>query len=140
MLEVRECANWPNARPAQFASPEREAQKAALLDLRHLALVLVDRQLEPPAEVGGQTGFDALARPNAFDQHQQVIGIPCKTVPPSFQFPVQIVEQDVGQQRQEHATYTRDNLEFERQISLVGSESVLELRRNRKYAWWYARW
>ena len=49
-------------RPAQLAPLEGEAEELALLDLGHLALLLVDRQPEP-AKVRGETGFDSLACP-----------------------------------------------------------------------------
>jgi len=63
MLEVRE----GGIRPPQLAPLEGETEEHAVVDLRHLALLLVDRQFELPVEVRGQTGFDTLARPFALD-------------------------------------------------------------------------
>jgi hypothetical protein len=37
----------------------------------------------------------------AFDQDHQIVGITGKAQPPTFQFPVQVIEQDVSQQRRE---------------------------------------
>ena len=106
MLEVRECG----IRPTQLVLLERESKEHAVVDLGHLALLLVDRQLEPSVEIRGETGLDALAGPYALDQNHQVVGVPRKAVSPSFQFPVQIVEQDVGQQRRQGAALRRPQL------------------------------
>ena|SRR5690242_9196458 len=57
MLEVGEGTR----RPAQLNSTEFESQEHALVDRRHLALVLVDRQLKSPGEKGSNAAFDALA-------------------------------------------------------------------------------
>jgi len=106
VLEVGE----GSIRPAQFLLPEGESQKDALLDLCHLALLLVDRQFELPAEVGGETGLDALAGPFALDQNHEVVGVPRKAVASPFQRPIQIVKQDVGQQRREGSALRRSQL------------------------------
>ena len=81
-----------------------------MVDLCHLALLLVDRQFELPVEVRGQIGFDTLACPLALDQHHQVVGIAHEAMPPSFQFPIQIVKQDIGQQWREGAALRRSQL------------------------------
>jgi hypothetical protein len=127
VFEVRE----GGIRPTQFAPLEGKAEEYTLVDLRHLALLLVDRQFEPPIKVRGQIGFDTLACPFALDQHHQVVGITHETMPSPLQFPIQIVKQNVGQQWREHATYTKDNFEFERQIALCRSDSMLDMRRKR---------
>jgi hypothetical protein len=46
----------------------------------------------------GQTGFDPLAGPITLDQNDEIVGVPREAVAAPLQFPVQIIEQDVGQQ------------------------------------------
>jgi len=62
-----------------------------VLDRRHPAFVLVHRQFQPPVQIRGKAGFDALARPFALDQDQKVVGLICQlrreAVLSCFQFP-----------------------------------------------------
>jgi hypothetical protein len=72
--------------------------------------VLVHRQFEPPVQIRSQTRFDALACAFAPDQNQRIVGVSREAMSSAFQFPVQIVEQNVGQQRRELAMDTKGNL------------------------------
>ena len=87
MLEVIQCG----IRPTQFAPAKREAEEFALLDRRHPALLLIDRQLQAPAKVRGKTGLDTLARSRGLDQNDEIVGIPGEPVTSPLQFPVQII-------------------------------------------------
>jgi len=87
VLEVLE----RDCRPAKLPPVKRESEEGALPDRRHAALVLVDRKLELPAQVPGQTRHDALACADTLHQHQKVVGIAHEAMPPPLQFPVQIV-------------------------------------------------
>jgi hypothetical protein len=44
---------------------------------------------------------------------------------------VQRMQVDVRQQRTDHAMYTKDNFEFERQIPLYRADSLLDMRRKK---------
>ena len=94
MLEVLE----GRFRPTQLAFAEGESEKGAFVDRRNTALLLVDRQFEPPAEVCGDARLDALARPLTANQYQKVIGVARKAMAATLQFPIQIIK-DVGEQR-----------------------------------------
>jgi len=58
-------------------------------------LGLIDLQLEVLPEKPSQTGFDALARPLAVDHDEKVVTVAGEVVAASFQFLIQVVEQDV---------------------------------------------
>lgn len=49
----------------------------------------------------------------------------------ALQFLVHLIKQHIGQQRREHAMDTKANFEFDRDVKLNRSLSVLDLRRKR---------
>jgi hypothetical protein len=104
------CWKSSNARSDQRSFlPEGKTQKDAHLDRCHLALLLVDLKLKPLGKIPRQARLHPLASPQTPDQYQNIVGVAREAVPSSFQFPIQIVQQDVGQQRREHAMDAKDN-------------------------------
>jgi hypothetical protein len=53
----------------------------------------------------------------ALTEHHEVVGIAHEAKADFVQMPVEPVEDDVGQQRGDDASYTKDNFEFRRVIS-----------------------
>lgn len=84
-------------RPADFGALEDEAEKADLVGRGHLALFLVDRELELLPEETANVCHYPLTRPTTFHQNDKVIGITGKPVPSTLQFLIQIIQEDVSQ-------------------------------------------
>jgi hypothetical protein len=59
---------------------------------------LVDRELEPLGQVAGDGSHDSFAACPGCNVDVAVVGVATEAVAPSFQFLVQFVEEDVGQQ------------------------------------------
>src|SRR5699024_7790367 len=87
-----------NAQARLFVPRLAVSEELALPRTRHRTLALVDLELEPFAQEPGQVRQQPLSRPFAFDIHVAVVSKTAETVPPAFQFPIQIRQQDVGQQ------------------------------------------
>ena len=97
MLEARQCL----VGPAYLLALDREAQEAAFAHRSHLAFGRVDVELEGLLQVSRDAAHHPLARALAFDQDDQVIGIAGEAVSPPLQLAVELVQQDVGQQRRQ---------------------------------------
>jgi hypothetical protein len=82
-------------RPINARTVEGKAEKRAGIGWPHRTLGLIDLQLEVLPEKPSQTGFDALARPLAVDHDEKVVTVAGEVVAASFQFLIQVVEQDV---------------------------------------------
>ena len=57
-----------------------------------------------------------------------IVGVTTEVVATPLKLPIQIRDQEVGEQRREHAMDTKNNFEFERQIALNRSDTMLDLR------------
>jgi len=69
--------------------------------------------------------------PRARDINIAVVRVAAERVASTLQLLVKLGEQDVGQQRRQYATDTKGKFEFEREVRLDRSVSVLDLRRKR---------
>jgi len=97
-----------------------QRQSKGLQPLGHLPVKLlgVVAELEPRNPVIGIPHHDDLA--------------PGVSIPPLARPQVKrIVQVDVGQQRTNHATYTKDNFEFERRIALNRTLRIIDMRRKK---------
>ena len=72
-----------------------------------------------------------LTRTLTFHHDDEVIGIAGKTVAALFKLLIQWIKHHVGQERRNYAIDTKDNFEFERQIALCRSASLVDMRRKR---------
>jgi hypothetical protein len=52
-------------------------------------------------------------------------------MPATFKLTIHLIQQHVGQQRREHATDTKGNFVFDREVALDRSRPVLDMRRKR---------
>src|ERR1035438_7836651 len=90
-------------RPHHFASAYLKAEKGAVQQARGPTLLAVDHQPEPDFDEPSDALHDPLCGLEALDQDEEVVGITRKAQPPPFQFLVQWVQHDIGQQRRERA-------------------------------------
>jgi len=118
-------------RPTQLLAPEGKSEKGTVVGLHDAALVLVDHQLELTGQEARDACHDPLARPVALDQDQQIVRVAHEPVSPALQLLVQVIQQDVGEQRRKHASDAKGNFVFERKVVLDRKQSVLDLRRKR---------
>ena len=96
--------------PSQFRSSKGKPQELTVIGLDHSALLLIDREFQLAGEVPRNTGPDAFTGARALDKDKQVIGIPGKPVSTPFQFLVEVIQEDVGEQRGERTTLRRAKL------------------------------
>jgi hypothetical protein len=67
--------------PVDARAVEGKAQKHALLGGADRTLGLINLQLEVLLEKASETGFDALARPLAFDDDEKVVTVAGEEMP-----------------------------------------------------------
>src|SRR5713101_7957792 len=77
--------------PIDARALEGKPYERALLGWSHRTLGLIDLQLEVLLEKASQTGFNAFARPLAFDDDEKVVAIASESVTAPFQFLIQVV-------------------------------------------------
>lgn len=94
-------------RPTQLLPPEGKTEKEAVVGLHDMALVLINHQFELAGQKARDAGHDPFTRAVAFHQDQQVVRITDEPMPPTFQFLVQVVQQDVGKQRRQRSALWR---------------------------------
>jgi hypothetical protein len=67
----------------------------------------------------------------ASHEDQQVVRVADEPVPSTLQLLVQVIQEDIGQQRRQHASDAKGNFLFDRTVLLDRRQSVLDLRRKR---------
>jgi hypothetical protein len=72
---------------------------------------------------------DALSGPRAAHEDVAIVGVTNEPMTPPLQFPVQLIEHDVGQQRRQGSLNAKDNFQFERTIVGFRGRNVVDLRR-----------
>ena len=105
----------------------------------HCALGCVEPELEPAGEEGRDTRHHPLptgqARglkahgPAVGHMNIAVVGVAHKAVTALLQFLIQIIQQQIGEQRRQHSLNAKGNFRFERTIVDWRSGFVLDLRR-----------
>src|SRR5665213_3770819 len=95
------CGYAPPNRPSR-GCPEREAEELRCRGARHLALGLVDAELQLPKQLA-QRGHDPLARTLRPNVNVQIVSVADEGMPAPLQLLVDFVQQHVGQQRREWA-------------------------------------
>ncbi|MPN33802.1 hypothetical protein SDC9_181294 [bioreactor metagenome] len=85
--------------PADLAPVDGEAQEAAFAHSRHLAFGRVEFELQSSFQVARQTLHDPFSGSLAFDQNDHVVGVTGEAVASPFEFMIEFVEQDIGQER-----------------------------------------
>ncbi len=93
------------------------AQKGSLPGAVYRTLFLIDPQLQPGLQELSHRGQYPVSRPSAPDVDVAVIGIAAEAVTPSLQFPIQIGQQDIGQQWRQDSPNAKGNFEFDRVIN-----------------------
>jgi hypothetical protein len=96
--------------PTACADPK--THKRALPKRRGLALVPVDHQPKPSLDKPRKPRHHPLGRLRTPDHDQEVVRIAGETVPSAFEFLVQGVERDIGQQWRKHSPNAKGNFEF----------------------------
>jgi hypothetical protein len=96
--------------PAQLGATKREPEELDCVGLDHPTLGLVDHQLDAGGQEPHDAGFDPCTGSLAPDQDKQVIGVAREAMPVPLQLLVEVVQQDVCQQRAETESYRRDRL------------------------------
>ena len=89
--------------PAQLRPPERESEKQTVVGLDHPALLLVDHQRQFAGKKAGYTRLHSVTGTGGLDEDHQVIRITGKPVTTPLQFTVEVIQQDVGQQRRKRS-------------------------------------
>src|SRR5262249_17721126 len=89
--------------------PEGEAKELPCRGARHLALGLVDAQLQPPKELA-QRCHHPLARPLRPHIDVEVVSVAHERMPASLQLLVHLVQEHVGQERRQRAALRRSFL------------------------------
>jgi hypothetical protein len=69
-----------------------------LLGPHHPAFVPVDLYLENPLKESADTFHHAISGALRLHQYDEIIGIPCKLMPPSLQLPVEVIQKDIAQE------------------------------------------
>ena len=83
------------------------AQKRSLPRTVYRTFTLVDREFEPLGQVAGDGGHNPFAACPRCNVDVAVVGVSAKAMTPSFQFLVQFVKEDVGQQRGDWPTLSK---------------------------------
>ncbi len=83
--------------PEDFGSLEDEAKKANPVAFGNLALVFVDRELEPRGQIVPDAPHDPFAGTLALHQNDKVVGVPDELVATLLKLFVQLIEEDVGE-------------------------------------------
>jgi hypothetical protein len=78
-----------------------ESQKVHLVRRTHAALLLVDLEPHAPLKETADRSHDALAGPRTAYEDIAIVGVAHEPMAPPFQFAVQFVKDDVGQQRRQ---------------------------------------
>ena len=89
--------------PTQLLSPEGETEEGARVAPHDVTLLRVDHQLELAGQEARDACHDPLTRSLAFDQDQQIVRVAHELVPPLLQLLVEIIQQDVTQDRRDGA-------------------------------------
>ena len=90
--------------PMDLGSLEGKAQELAVIGSDHPALGSVDRQFQAMFEEVADAGQHPVARTTAVHHNGEVVRVAGKPMAPPFQFFIQRIEHDVGQQRRQWAT------------------------------------
>jgi hypothetical protein len=98
--------------PTQLRSPEGEAEEHHVVRTTDPALGLVDREPEALGQVPRDTGLDAITGTLAAHEDQKIVSLAHEPMSASFQLTVEVVQQDVGEQRRKDSSHTESNLEF----------------------------
>ena len=85
--------------PAQFSAKQKKTQKRALAQFGSLALRPIDDESEPPFYESTHRGEHTFSGPLAPGENQEVGGVARKAEAAPVEFPVQVIEHDVGKQR-----------------------------------------
>ena len=90
--------------PTQIAPSESKSEENHVMGATNSALLLVDDELELRRQVPRDARFDAVAGSFASHEDQKIIGVTREPVATSSEFTVEIIQQDVGEQRRERGT------------------------------------
>src|SRR5882762_11418438 len=96
-----------NPQPSLALHGKAEPQELASPRPRHRTLLSVHTQVQDLLEEGPDPTHHALSRYPTADIDVAVIGVTAKGESPSFQLPVEIRQQDVGQERRERTALRR---------------------------------
>src|SRR5580658_10540342 len=94
-------ARWRDPQTTLAMRRDTKPKELALPGPRHRAFLRVDAQLQDLLEEDPDSIHHPVPRHATADVHVTVIGVAAERESPSLQFMVQIVEQDVGQERRE---------------------------------------
>ena len=121
-------ARWRDPQTTLAMRRDTKPKELALPGPRHRAFNGVDAQLQGFLEESPNTLHHPLTRRATAEVYVAVIRVAAKREIPSFQLPVQVIEQDVGEERREHAPNAKANFQFERLIRGWRRAPVLDLR------------
>lgn len=83
-------------RPVNLGSTESEAKKDSLICRDDSAFLLVDLEFEGAFQEAFQASHDPFARPSAFHQNDEVVGIANKTMSTLLKLFIEIIQENVG--------------------------------------------
>ncbi len=99
-------------RPAQLLSPEGETEELALVGLDHPALLLVDHQRQLPGEKARHAVLHPGTGSDRFDEDQQVVRVSGEPVSTPLQFVVEVIQQNIGEQRRKGTALRHTQLRY----------------------------
>lgn len=90
-----------------FTFAQMEAEEGQVHRSRDRTLVLVHHQPQPALDELTNRVHNAMSRAFVLDEHAEIVGIAHEPQTPTLWLPVQLVQDDVGQQRRERAALRR---------------------------------
>ena len=110
---------------------DAEPQEFTLPRPRHRTFLGIDSQFQGVLEESPDPAHHPIGRYATAHINVAVIGVTTKRELPSFQLPIQIIKQNVGEQRGEYSPNAKGNFQFERVIGGWRALPLLDLRRKR---------